>query len=179
MTDAYTGEIRVFGFGYAPRNWALCNGQLLPISQNAALFSILGTQYGGNGTSNFALPNFNNYAANHQGSGPGLSSYVVGEISGDANVTLSVGEIPQHNHALSGGQVTPQNLSQNVPMPGNTAVFAVSGPQSAYTDQVQPATSFAPQAITMTGGSQPHENRQPFLALNFSICINGVFPSRN
>jgi microcystin-dependent protein len=179
MSSPFVGEIRPFGFNFAPRNWALCNGQLIAIQQNTALFSILGTYYGGNGTTNFALPNLQAYTPLGVGQGLGLSDYVQGEILGAANVTLLTSEIPAHGHTLNCGVLTPPNTAQNVASPSSTAFFGLSGPNNTYSDVATPNTTFHPTMIGLTGGSQPHSNQQPYLAVSFCICLSGVFPSRN
>jgi microcystin-dependent protein len=179
MSDPFIGEIRMAGFNFAPRNWALCNGQILAISQNTALFSILGTTYGGNGTQNFALPNLQARAAIGAGNGPGLTPQDLGEVNGEATVTLLSNQMPIHGHALSSGLVTPNNAAQYVATPSNTAVLGLSGPNQTYSDVASPNTTFHPSAISTYGSGQPHENRQPYLVVNFIICLAGVFPSRN
>ncbi|MBB6672969.1 phage tail protein [Cohnella nanjingensis] len=177
MADAYTGEIRLFGGNYAPKNWALCNGQLLPISSNTVLFSILGVQYGGDGRTNFALPNLNGNTAMGQGAGPGLTPRTVGESVGAPAVTLNVNELPAHTHH-----------PQAVAAPGNST--AATGNLWAETPKqgrggtqlpLYGATSNVPlsaQAINTAGGNQPHNNMQPFLAMNYIICLYGEFPVR-
>jgi microcystin-dependent protein len=177
MTDAYVGEIRAFGFNFAPQNWAICDGRLLSVAQYQALFSVLGTTYGGNGVSTFALPNLQATTPLGMGQGPGLSNYVEGEMVGSAGVTLLVSEMPAHTHTLNAGALSPANSAQNVATPtANTAFFGLSGANDAYSDVTTPNTSFHPQEITATGGSQPHDNRQPYLAINFCICLNGNYP---
>lgn len=179
MANPFLGEIRVVGFNFAPVGWALCNGQILSIQQNAALFSVLGTFYGGNGTSNFALPNFQNAAPMHAGNGPGLTPRVLGEQGGEVGVTLLTNQLPMHNHILQSGAPSPQNPAQNVAAPTSSAFFGVSSAGQAYSDQASPPVTFLPTTITQTGGSQPHENRQPILTLNFIIALQGVYPARN
>lgn len=178
MSNAYTGEIRIFGFSFAPRNWAFCDGQLIPISQNSALFSILGTVYGGNGTTTFALPNLKDRAAMDWGNGPGLTSRSIGEPLGSETVTLTQQEIPGHNHML----VTAAAISadDSTDTPTSAAWLGQSLGSQMYTDNTAaPETPFAPNAISNNGGSQPHNNMQPLLTMNFCICQYGIFPSRN
>ncbi len=180
MTAPYIGEIRIFGFNFAPRNWAFAQGQLLPISQNTALFSILGTTYGGNGTTNFALPNFIGYAPLGQGQGPGLSPYSLGEVTGTTTETITMLEMPTHSHPLNAAAPSPANPAQIVGTPANNAFLSASGPNFAYTaPPIDPATlvNMAPTAISFTGGGQPHENRQPYLVLNFCVALAGIFPT--
>jgi microcystin-dependent protein len=179
MANPFLGEIRVVGFNFPPSGWAACNGQLLAISQNTALFSLLGTTYGGNGTTNFALPNFQNTAPMHAGNGPGLTPRVIGEQGGTVSVTLLTSQLPQHIHALQSASLNPQNPAQNVAAPTPTAMFGVSNAGQAYSDVATPPVGFLPTAITPTGNTQPHENRQPILTLNFIIALQGVFPARN
>jgi microcystin-dependent protein len=173
MADQFVGEIRVFPFSFAPLGWAMCNGQILPISQNTALFSLLGTFYGGDGKSNFALPNFQGHVAVSQGQGPGLSQYVIGETGGQPMVELSLSQIPAHTHTV---QCAPTG---NTTSPAN-AVFAgaPTGKSPAY---AAPGTAvqMLPSGVTVAGGGQPHENRPPFLMMNFCIALQGIFPPRS
>ncbi len=175
MSAPFVGEIRVFPFNFAPRGWAFCSGQLLPISQNTALFSILGTTYGGDGKSTFGLPNFIGNAPNHFGQGPGLSFYSLGEITGSTGVALLSGEMPAHTHALfadtTGG--TSQAPAGNLLGKAASRTYYYYGPGSSAT-----------QMATLTvgpnnGGAQPHENRQPYLVLNYCIAMQGIFPPRS
>ncbi len=166
------GEIYMFGGTFAPRGFFLCNGQLLPISQYTALFSILGTTYGGNGTTNFALPNLQGRVPIHAGTGPG-STYVLGEAAGSENVTLISSQIPSHNHTLAcqtagGAQASP---SGNFP--------ATDGTGNALSYATTTNATMAAAAVGTTGGNLSHSNLQPYLTLNFYIAYEGVFPSRN
>ena len=173
MADNFVGEIRIFGFNYAPTGWAMCNGQILPISQNAALFSLLGTQYGGNGTSNFALPNMQGQVPIHQGQGTGLSQYIVGERGGVENVTLLPANLPIHNH---GGalQCSAGNARGDKKSPANDV------PAGHVTPTIYAANANTTMTPTSANGSsQPHNNQQPFLVLNYCIALVGIFPSRN
>ncbi len=174
MADQFVGEIRVVGFNFAPVGWALCNGQVLPISQNTALFSLLGTQYGGDGRTTFALPNLQGYAPMDQGSGPGLTPRTIGETSGETSVTLLLSEIPSHTHSATNA------ASSNADAPTN-AIFGGGGrgKQPAY---APPSASTAPmngQAIGLAGGNQPHNNMPPYLTMNFIIALQGIFPPRS
>ncbi|MBN9615559.1 MAG: phage tail protein [Acidobacteriales bacterium 59-55] len=179
MMDPFLGEIRMVGWNFAANGWALCNGQLLSISQNAALFSLLGTQYGGDGVQTFALPNLQSRVPIHQGTGPGLSPYVIGQSSGSENVTLLTTQMPAHNHLMG-----VSNQSGSVADPTN-AILAQGNSGSArepvaVTDYVSTAATgtLAPTAIQPAGGSQPHSNLQPYLCVNFIIATQGIFPSR-
>lgn len=175
MTTPYIGEIQVFGFNFAPLGWAQCNGATLPLSQYSTLFSLIGTYYGGNGQTTFQLPNLTSRAACSQGQGLGLSQRTLGETFGEAAVSLITTEIPQHNHTFTVyGQRTPASRT-NVPKAGNGLTTPdLVGPFIANT---VPNTTFAPNMLATSGNSQPHENRQPFLALNFCIALQGAYPS--
>jgi microcystin-dependent protein len=173
MSTPFIGEIRMFGFNFAPKNWAFCQGQLMPISQNTALFSIIGTFYGGNGTSNFGLPNLQGSIPIHQGQGPGLSPYVLGEVVGTATVTLIAGELPSHGHPAGCSSADGDSLTPGGNVPAKDAL----GGNNLFTT-TQNAT-MNPAALGVTGGGQPHNNLQPFQVLNYCIALFGVFPSRN
>jgi microcystin-dependent protein len=172
MADPFVAEIRIFPFNFAPKGWAWCDGQLLPLSQNTALFSLLGTTYGGNGKSNFALPDLQGRAAMHPGQGPGLSLHDLGETGGSETVTLLESEIPAHNHALM-SLGAPANRSSPI---GNTIARAGSG--NAYVPPPAPSVTMAPEALPPAGGDQPHNNMQPYLTFYFNIALQGVFPPR-
>lgn len=170
MSDAFVGEIRIFTGNFAPVGWALCNGQLLPISQNTALFALLGTTYGGDGRSTFALPDLQGRAPMHRGQGPGLSVRSLGESSGEETVTLTEAQVPAHAHVLvgdgnDGDSTNPQN---NYIGAANQIFLAPAGNLGAMEQQSLPPA----------GGSLPHNNMQPFLAVNFIIATVGVFPQR-
>jgi microcystin-dependent protein len=174
MADPFVAEIRIFPFNFAPRGWAWCDGQLLPLSQNTALFSLLGTTYGGNGKSNFALPDLQGRAPMHPGQGPGLSLRDLGETGGSETVTLLESEIPSHSHTLRANTdfATVQN-------PGPVRSLARSQNANAYRDPTgQPTTALAAEALSVTGGDQPHNNMQPYLTFYFCIALQGVFPPR-
>ncbi len=175
MSAPFIAEIRIFGFNYAPRGWAFCNGQLLPIAQNTALFSLLGTTYGGNGTTTFGLPNLQGRAPLHPGQGPGLSPYVLGQSGGSENVTLTQNELPSHSHALNGITAPPPAVGTT---PDPTQGLGRSSGGSAYGPAVNLAAMNL-QALIAQGGNQPHNNRMPYLAMNFCIALQGIFPSRN
>jgi len=165
MSDPFIGEIKAISFNYPPKGWAFCNGQLLSISQNQALFSILGTMYGGDGQTNFALPNLQGRMPIHQGSG-----YVVGQRGGEAAHVLTINEMPAHNHPAQAG------ASADAASPNGTAWAPADGAVEYYPT---PNTTMNPAAIGNIGGSQPHPNEAPYLVLNFVIALVGIFPSRN
>lgn len=167
MSDPYLGEIRVASFNFPPRGWAFCNGQQLPINQNQALFSILGTQYGGNGVTTFALPNLQGRMPIGQSAG-----YVVGNSGGEAAHTLTSAEMPTHQHV-------PQARTEPSSPGGTSPTNGVWAPTGRTSFAAAPDTTLNELAVTTSGGSQPHENRAPFLALNFVIALVGIFPSRN
>ena len=184
MSDQFVAEIRIFGFNFAPSGWAQCNGQLLPISQNTALFSLLGTFYGGDGKSTFALPNLQNSAAIDAGQGPGLSPYSPGQQSGAASVTLLQSGIPSHNHSLAVSSATGTTTSASGGQPGSGKISA-GGKGGATTtvrlyspNPAQATTGLAPSALSTAGSSLPHNNLMPYLGLNFCIALQGVFPPR-
>jgi len=168
MAEPFLSEIRIMSFGFAPQGWALCNGQLLPINQNQALFSLLGTTYGGNGQTTFGLPNLQGRVPIHMGSG-----HALGEQAGEQAHTLSIAEIPTHVHTLNGTTGTADAAG-----PSATGTLATSQGAPLY---AAPASLAAmdPGAISSVGGSQPHLNMQPFLVVNFCIALQGIFPSRN
>ncbi|MBE9141564.1 phage tail protein [Nodosilinea sp. LEGE 07088] len=172
MSEPFIGEIRMFGGNFAPRNWAFCNGQLLPISQNAALFSLLGTIYGGDGRTTFALPDLRGRTPIHFGQGPGLSQYPQGDRGGIEQVALTLAEMPIHDHALMAADVPADQLSaanHALAVPEEGPIYAVA----------QPNLAMAPGTVANTGNSQPHENRAPYLTVNYIIALVGIFPSRS
>lgn len=174
----FLGEIQIFGFNYAPANWAFCGGQLMAISQNAALFSLLGTTYGGDGKTTYALPNLQGQAACAVGQGVGLSEYFLGETFGSTSVTLNPLEIPGHTHTANlFAQTTPANRFA-APTPNS---YPVAPSDSTPFAQNQTANgTFSPNFVgPNVGGGQPHANQQPYLALNFCIALQGVFPQRS
>jgi microcystin-dependent protein len=165
-------EVRIVGFNFPPKGWAECNGQLIPISQNTALFALLGTFYGGDGKSTFALPNIQNSAVIGVGQGSGLSPRFQGEIGGSESVTLQVSEMPVHNHTLM-SNVQPATLAT----PDNTSVFGRSSGGNVFRSGAGNVT-MAPQTLTPSGASLPHNNMMPFLTLRYVIAMQGVFPQR-
>ncbi len=167
-------EVRAFAGNFAPRNWAFCEGQLLSISANQALFSLLGTMYGGDGRTTFGLPDLRSRIAIGAGQGPGLSDYDIGTKGGTQTVTLTVSHMPTHNHMA---YVT--NDPGTLPAPGGHILASEAvGATALYSDQ-NPNTQLSPHAIGNTGGSLSHENRQPYIAMHYIICIAGLFPSRS
>ena len=172
MADPFVAEIRIFPFNFAPKGWAFCDGQLLPLSQNTALFSLLQTTYGGDGKSTFALPNIQGNAPMHPGQGPGLSLHDLGETGGSQTVTLLESEIPAHSHRInaSAGEGTATS-------PAGQLLASGVG-VNMYSTTTNPLTQLNPNALTPAGGDQPHNNMMPYLTLNFCIALQGVFPPR-
>lgn len=170
MSDPFIGEIRMFAGNFAPRGFALCDGQLLPIAQNTALFSLLGTTYGGDGRTTFALPDLRGRIPMHPGQGPGLSQHRLGEKGGQESVTLSETQLPSHTHTA---HATEEASNKN--KPGN----ALWARKKIYDTEPTSTVAMNPGAIGSTGGGQDHENKQPYLCINFIIALQGVFPSRN
>lgn len=172
MSNPFVAEIRIFSGNFAPKGWALCDGQLMPISQNTALFSLLGTTYGGDGKSTFALPNLQGCAPMQAGQGPGLSLRDLGETAGEQTVTLLQTEMPAHSHVVqcsaTGGIVSPANNTWGGGLKGHPGAYGPSGTN----------VQMNPFALSIAGGSQPHNNMHPFLGLTFIIALQGVFPAR-
>jgi microcystin-dependent protein len=171
--DPFVAEIRIVPFTFAPKGWAFCDGQLLPLSQNTALFSLLGTTYGGDGKSTFALPNIQGSSAMHPGQGPGLSQRFLGEMGGEESVTLLVSEIPAHSHTANAVGVLSTTAA-----PSTQTALARSVNGSAYAAGGGAVQQLAFQALPPAGGSLPHNNLQPYLTLNYIIALQGVFPQR-
>ncbi|WP_201006522.1 phage tail protein [Paenibacillus glycanilyticus] len=172
--DPYVGEIRLFAGNYEPRGWAFCNGQIMSIQQNTALFSLLGVTYGGDGRTTFALPDLRGRAPMHWGQGPGLSHRDLGEMNGESSVTLLQTEIPAHTHLANAQAASNKTEAQN-------DIWAMAGAPGRggiqyYSDKTD--VSLNPVAVGITGGSQPHNNMQPYQALNFIISLEGIFPQR-
>jgi len=175
MSSPFVAEIRIFANNFAPTGWATCDGQLLPISQNTALFSLLGTTYGGDGKSTFALPDLNGRTPLHPGQGAGLSLRALGEQGGSAYVTLLESEIPVHTHSLQATTAVANQLA-----PGSSSGFAKSGSMNQiYSKTTAGMQPMRPEVLAPTGGDQPHNNRQPCLGLLFCIALQGVFPPRS
>lgn len=170
MSEPFLGEIRPYAFNFPPRGWAVCSGQLLPINQNQALFSLLGTTYGGNGTTTFALPNLNDRVAIGSGVGAGLSSFSLGELGGTESVQLQQSQMPQHNHLVTTASApTTANPSGALP--------ASSGAHNLYDSAIN--TTMNTAAVGNAGGNQPHDNLQPYLTTTYCIALQGIFPPRN
>ena len=172
--DPFVAEIRIFPFNFAPKGWAFCDGQILPLSQNTALFSLLGTSYGGNGQSNFALPNLQGAAPMFWGQGPGLSLHDLGETGGSDTVSLLESEIPSHAHALN---CLPAPADS--PTPQAASIARVIGATPYLPPAGAPLVAMAGSALPPAGGDQPHNNLQPYLTLNFCIALQGVYPPRS
>jgi microcystin-dependent protein len=177
MSDPFLAEIRAFGFNFAPVNWLMCNGQTLPIQQYAALFSLIGTYYGGNGTTNFQLPNLQARVPMHWGTGS-PSTWVLGEQDGTSTVQLLTTQMPIHQHSVQVAEAA-GGTTEATGTPGPTAWLGPANPSDSYVSSGNPNATLAVNAIGMNGGSQPHDNMQPFLTVNFCIAIYGVFPTRS
>lgn len=175
MSDQYIGEIRSFGFNFAPYGWFQCNGQILPISGYTALFAIIGTYFGGNGTSNFALPNLQGSVPMHWGTSTSGSIYDLGEVTGSPTVTLNTNQLPLHTHTVQAAE----SNSLKTAMPGPTAWLGLATEAKMYVPNATVNTNLAPTAIDPnSGGSLPHDNMQPFLTINYCIAYMGAFPPR-
>jgi microcystin-dependent protein len=171
MADPFVAEIRIFPFNFAPRGWAFCNGQLLPLSQNTALFSLLGTTYGGDGKSNFALPDLQGRTPMHPGQGPGLSLHDLGEEGGSETVTLLESEIPSHSHGVNASEADGTER-------GPSGQRLATGVGISQYQTPQSMTNLSPNTVAPAGGDQPHNNLQPYLTFYFNIALQGVFPPR-
>lgn len=178
MAEPFLGQIQSFGFGFAPKNWALCNGQLLPVQQNAALFSLLGINYGGNGTTTFALPNLQSRVPMHYGTSPGGVPYILGQEAGEEQVRLIQPQLPTHTHAFVG---TSANATSSNADPGVVLAtsFLASGAAIPLYAPPIPPTVLNPACIAPVGSNQPHSNLQPYLTISWCIALRGIFPSRN
>jgi microcystin-dependent protein len=182
MASPFVAEIRMFGFNFAPTGWATCDGQLMPISQNTALFSLLGTYYGGDGKSTFALPNLDASCATHQGQGPGLQEWFLGQMQGSESITLLQTEMPAHQHFF---MATSVNGTNQTAAGGQLAKGFKGNIQASQTAKVysataspNPITQMSPQALAVAGSSLPHNNMMPYLTVSFCIALQGVFPPR-
>ncbi len=174
--DTYIGDIRLFGGNFAPRGWLLCNGALLNISEYDTLFTLIGTAYGGDGQNTFAVPDLRGRVPVGQGTGPGLSTRVLGQIYGSENVTLLPGQLPQHNHPFNATAATASSAQPAGMLLAQTGTDNLYGPAPASSPQPQ---TMAASAVSIAGGSQPHANIMPSMAVNYIIAFEGVFPSRN
>ncbi|HEV7678735.1 MAG TPA: tail fiber protein [Candidatus Dormibacteraeota bacterium] len=177
MASPYLGEIRIFAGNFAPKGWATCNGQILPLSQNTALFSLLGTMYGGNGTNNFALPNLQGSAPLQAGQGSGLSRRNVGDAGGETSVTLSLVQMPQHNHPVNANNTAGGDRTDPTNTVWSSALVGRQG-TNLYKAPTLNTTPMNPLAVAATGSSAPHTNMPPFLTLTFIIALQGIYPQR-
>lgn len=181
MSDPFIGEIRIFAGDFAPQGWALCQGQLLSISENEALYVLLGTTYGGDGQSTFALPDFRGRVPIHRGQGPGLSPYVQGQTGGVEQVQLNAAHLPSHTHLLSASGAAPLPATTAIDISAAGGTYVPASPQSKprlYADAGQATLPMAPAAIGASGASAPHNNMAPFMAIHYIISLYGVFPSQ-
>lgn len=180
MSSPFVGEVRAFAFIFPPYQWAFCNGQPVSISQYETLYAVIGTIYGGDGVNTFNLPNLQGYAPMHWGNGLGGFNTVIGQVQGSPTVTLTIAQMPAHAHIVTADQIGSGGVPEKTPSPNPNSFLAVSNPDAVWNDAPSSINvAFAPNAISTVGGSQPHENRQPYLAVNFCISLGGVFPSRN
>ena len=185
MSNPFLGEVRIFAGNFAPRGWAFCGGQLMPIAQNDALYALIGTTFGGDGQVTFGLPDLRGRSVIGQGTGPGLSSYVVGQMSGTETVTLTTNQLPSHNHALNAYNLDATSATPGPGLALANPLDAISGQSSLFylnTDVINPPPNtpvLAADTIMPSGGNQPHDNQAPSLVLNYIIALEGVFPSRN
>ena len=176
MSEPFVAEIRIFGFNFAPKGWAFCDGQILPISQNTALFSLIGTTYGGDGKTNFALPNLQGTAPLQSGQGAGLSLYDLGQSGGEQAVTLTPSQMPAHQHTANADNNDPQvdnPANQTWAVPGAGRGLNLYHPNAGSSPQMNP------QALSVSGGNLPHNNMPPYQTLNFCIALQGIYPPRN
>lgn len=173
MSEPFLAEVRIVGFNFAPRGWAFCDGQILPINQNQSLYSLLGTTYGGDGRTSFALPDLRGRTPIHVGRSNGGDHHTLGQKSGEETHTLAANEMPQHTHVFQAS-----SAQGSTDIPTNNHALARSA-RDVYRDQATSLTSLVSGSMTNTGGSQAHDNMQPYLALNFCIALQGLFPSRN
>ena len=180
MASPFLGEIRLFGFNFAPRGWAFCQGQLIAIAQNSALFALLGTIYGGDGQTTFALPDLRGRVPVSFGQGPGLPNVTQGQRAGEVNHTLNVNEMPGHNHAAT-AQLNASGSAGNSTTPSGNFPAVSTARDNVYSNASGATLNAAAAQVTVAaaGGSQPHNNMQPYLGLNFCIAVEGIFPSRN
>jgi len=176
--EGFIGEIRMFAGNFAPRGWAFCEGQLLPISQNTALFSILGTTYGGDGRTTFALPDMRGRVSIHPGTGPGLTTKRLGERGGQETVTLNINQIPSHNHSATLTLYADSSVA-TTDNPQNMFPARNAGSTPQYGDSANTTLAEGVVTVSNSGGSQPHSIMQPFVTVNYIICLQGIFPSRN
>jgi len=174
MSDQFVAEIRIFPFNFAPKGWAFCDGQLMPISQNTALFSLLGTQYGGDGKSTFGLPDLQGSVAMHTDQFKGGGQFPIGSLAGSDTVTLLTSEMPSHSHGV---QCDTSALDTTLTSPSNN-VPCNSSPKLIYSTNLNPASPMSPFMLGIAGGNLPHNNLQPYLVLNYCIALQGIYPAR-
>lgn len=179
MSEPFIAEIKIFAGNFAPRGWAFCDGQLLPLAQNTALFSLIGTTYGGDGRTTVGLPNLQGRVPMHSGRGPGLTARRLGERTGMTEVILSEDQIPNHTHELMGVAETPDSLAAGGALPGPTKSLATARGGDLYSDTLTNVAPLSANAVSNEGGGQAHNNLQPFLTLNFIIALQGLYPSRS
>lgn len=179
MSEPFIAEIRIFAGSFAPRSWAFCDGQLLPISQNAALFSLIGITYGGDGRATLALPNLQGRTPMHPGRGPGLTSRRLGEATGTEVVSLSEAQIPNHNHGLEAADDTSDSIDEGGSMPGPTKRLARSRGGNLYAETLTNVVDLASGSLAAAGDGQAHENVQPYTTLNYIIALQGLYPQRS
>jgi microcystin-dependent protein len=179
MSQPFVAEIRAFGFQFAPSQWAYCNGQPMDISQNETLYSIIGTIYGGDGVSTFNMPNLQGQVPMHWGTGISGQTTVIGQPQGVTLVTLTQAQTPQHSHTITVQEIAPGGDPEKTPTPGPNTWLSDANPGGLWNSTPTVNTAFAGNAISPVGGSQPHDNMQPYLAINFCISLFGIYPSRN
>ena len=182
MSEAFVGEIRMFAGNFPPRGWALCNGQLLAISQNTALFSLLGTNYGGNGQTSFGLPDLRGRVPVHQGAGPGIEQVVIGEMGGTEHEVLTQSHLPLHTHLVSASTAAPPSAAASaidVTAPGTAYVPGSTGVKPRLYGPAPGASAMSPNALASAGGTAAHNNMAPYQVMTFIIALQGIFPSRN
>jgi microcystin-dependent protein len=178
MSNPFVAEIRIFGFNFAPRGWAFCDGQILPLSQNTALFSLLGTTYGGDGKSNFALPNMQGNVPMHPGQGPGLNLHQLGETGGSQTVTLLQSEVPAHTHTIN--CIDGSRVGGQIGQPGNAILVKTPGtPANAFVSGGSQNQTLNFNSVSVVGSGFPHNNMMPYLGMNFCIALQGVYPPRS
>ena len=180
MSQPYIGEIRAFGFNFAPVNWAFCNGQPMNISDNPTLFNVIGTTYGGNGTTTFNMPNLQGQVPMHWGNLAGFNT-LIGQVQGTTQVTLTQAQTPSHSHTITVAALPAGGVVTRTAVPNSTSYISDSGPpDELYKDNTPAFTAqLAGNTLSQVGGSQPHDNMQPYLAVNFCICLYGIYPSQN
>lgn len=180
MSEPFLGEIKMVGFSFNPRGWAYCDGALLPVSQNSALFSLFGTIYGGDGRTTFALPDLRGRVPVHQGQGPGLSNRTIGGRSGEENVTLNLNQMPSHTHTLVQPSLPTTTAVGNQTSPDGHRLATANDGESNYSDdKATGSMGLNPGSISNNGGSQSHNNMPPFLTINFVVALQGIYPSRS